>query len=514
MKRYILFKKTPAVHTRKCCFYTTSMVLPIFLLYLCICLPILYAQAPDTAWTRTYGGAGSDGGRTIHEASNGDLLIAGWTWSFGSGLADIYVLRTDAEGETLWTATLGSVFTDMFATILETRDSNIVVAYTRSIGSGNADVVLVKMDINGDTLWTQQYGSMTVDGCYGVMETADSGYILCGWTHSESAGGADVYVIKTTDNGDTLWTRRFGGEEDDFGYAINQTDNQEYIVCGYTQSYGAGEYDVYLLQLTEDGDTIWTRTYGGSEIDAGYGIARTADKGYLVVGETWSYGIGAPTYANVYAVRTDSLGDTVWTQTYGGEYNDGGLSIIPCAVDQYVIAGYTESSATQYDAYYLKIADAGDTIWTASYGGSQSERAFDVVMGTDHSYIFTGTTSSFGAGEYDLFLLKTAPDTLGIHELSHTNERRIHIHMSPNPFTSLTTIYLGTGRRAECINLKIYDISGRLVKSFSLLTETSFLPAVSWDGTDNQNRRLPSGVYFVCMETQDIKLVEKVVLLR
>ncbi|MFQ5868905.1 MAG: hypothetical protein ACE5JC_03275, partial [Candidatus Zixiibacteriota bacterium] len=127
-----------------------------------------------------------------------------------------------------------------------------------------------------------------------------------------------LLLVSTTaalEPGDTLWTRAYGGSGYDRGYSVQQTSDGGYIIAGYTESFGAGDYDVYLLKTDSSGDTLWTRTYGGSDWDRGYCIQQTSDGGYIITGESWSFGAG---YSDVYLLKTDSSGDTLWTRTYGG----------------------------------------------------------------------------------------------------------------------------------------------------------------------------------------------------
>jgi len=145
----------------------------------------------------------------------------------------------------------------------------------------------------GDTLWTRTYGGSFPDVGKCVQQTSDGGYILAGWTMSFGAGNYDFWLLKTNANGDTLWTRTYGGESYDYGYSVQQTTDGGYIIAGYTKSFGAGNYDFWLLKTDANGDTLWTRTYGGSEIDYSHSVQQTADGGYIITGYTKSFGAGS-----------------------------------------------------------------------------------------------------------------------------------------------------------------------------------------------------------------------------
>jgi hypothetical protein len=137
------------------------------------------------------------------------------------------------------------------------------------------------------------------------MLTLDGGFIITGITNSVGAGGYDVYLVKTDSLGDTLWSRTYGGTGDDEGMSVKQTLDGGYIIVGWTNSFGAGDYDIYLIRTDSLGDTLWTRTYGGVFNDGGYSVQQTTDGGYIIAGYTNSFGAGG---FDVYLIKTDANG--------------------------------------------------------------------------------------------------------------------------------------------------------------------------------------------------------------
>jgi hypothetical protein len=202
------------------------------------------------------------------------------------------------------------------------------------------------------TSWWRTYGGTNSDYGCSVQPTADGGYIVAGSTASFGAGNGDVYLIKTDASGDTLWTRTYGGTSDDYGWSVQLTSDGGYIIAGYSSSFGAGDYDVYLIRTSPSGDSLWTRTYGGTSLDKGYSVQQTSDGGYIVVGYTKSYGAGD---VDAYLVKTDSSGDALWTRTYGGTNSDNGHSVQQTSDGGYIIAGQTRSfGAGSLDVYLIK----------------------------------------------------------------------------------------------------------------------------------------------------------------
>ena len=202
------------------------------------------------------------------------------------------------------------------------------------------------------------FGGSKVDNGSSIQQTADGGYIIAGETSSYGAGAADVWLIKTDASGDTAWTRTFGGSESDHGRSIQQTADGGYIIAGETNSYGAGVFDVLLIKTDASGDMVWTRTFGGSEDDGGYSIQKTADGGYIIAGYTTSYGAGG---YDVWLIKTDASGDMVLTSTFGGSGSDRGNSIQQTADGGYIIVGRTSSyGAGGRDVLLIKTDEDGN----------------------------------------------------------------------------------------------------------------------------------------------------------
>jgi len=373
-----------------------------------LCLAFFNVQAQG--WERTYGSAtGADNGASVQQTADGGYIIAG-TYSLVPGIYDIYLIKTDAKGDTLWTKTYGGANQDNGTSIQQTNDGGyIITGYTFSFGAGLSDVYLIKTDANGDTLWTKTFGGTNDDLATSVRQTADKGYIITGWTKSFGTGLIDVYLIKTNVNGDTLWTKTFGGINDDGGGSVQQTTDKGYIITGWTKSFGAGSDDVYLIKTDSLGDTLWTKTFGGINNEQGGSVQQTADGGFIITGTTNSFGAG---FKDVYVIKTDVNGDTLWTKTFGGIITDQGSSIQQTTDGGYIITGNTYSFGSgSNDVYLIKTNVNGDTLWTKILGGISADLGRSVQQTTDGGYIITGTTISFGAGNFDVYLIKT--DSLG-----------------------------------------------------------------------------------------------------
>jgi len=305
----------------------------------------------DTLWTRTYGGADEDRCYSLDVTQDGGFILTGSTRSFGLGNWDVYVIRTNPSGDTLWTKTFGRTDWDWGYSVREISDGGyILTGYTTPIDSGDADVFLIRMNLFGDTLWMKTYGDTLDDVGYSVQLTRDGGYIITGvW--SSSSGLEDIFLIKTDSIGDTLWVKTYGGIDSDFGYSVQEVQDGGYIIAGETISFGSGSFDIYLLKTDSLGSLLWQKTYGGSAADASYFVRETLDGGYILTG---SFRSGL---ADLYVIRTDSSGESLWTKTFGGTGSDIGYSVHETTDRGYIISGYTDSFGDSLpDVYLIKIA--------------------------------------------------------------------------------------------------------------------------------------------------------------
>jgi hypothetical protein len=417
-------------------------------------------------WERTYGGLGDDWSYSVQQTTDGGYIIQATTTSYGAGRADVYLFKTDASGDTLWTKTYGGAYIDGAYSVQQTQEGGYIVAgYTNSFGAGDYDVYLIKTKPNGDTVWTRTYGGDSADYGFSVRQTLDGGYIISGYTESYGAGSQDVWLIKTNPSGDTLWTRTFGGAGWDRGYSVQQTSDGGYIVGGITTSLG--NIYAWLIKTDSTGNNSWTKTYGGAKGAVGWPVQQTQDGGYIMAGATRSY--GDTLNGDVWLIKTNVSGDTLWTRTYGGRKGENSFSVQQTQDGGYIIAGLTYSfnDSLNGDVYLIKTNLSGDTLWTRSYGGMYWDEGNYVQQTSDNGYIIAGQTNSFGMGRTDVYLIKT--DSLGrstgVEEDRQgdkgTRRQGERLRATPNPFTSFATL---PGHEAERFSL--YDVSGRKVGVF------------------------------------------------
>jgi predicted secreted protein len=259
--------------------------------------------AGDTVWTRAVGGPDMDLGSSVQQTLDGGYIVVGSTWSFGA-VCKAYLIKTDASGDTTWTRTFGQVWCEGHS-VQQTRDGGYVVGAVDGLSNEVYTIMLIKTDANGYTEWTRTFGGGPVNYVSAeVRQTQDGGYIVASSTVQE-AGSGDVLLLKTDSLGEETWRRSFGEDRDDWASSVRQTRDGGYVVAANTSSYGAGGYDFWLIKTDAQGDTAWTRTYGGIDNDRAYSVQQTQDDGFVVIGRTWSRVSNSP---DVLMIKTDAEG--------------------------------------------------------------------------------------------------------------------------------------------------------------------------------------------------------------
>ncbi|HDN58708.1 MAG TPA: hypothetical protein ENF20_01990, partial [Candidatus Marinimicrobia bacterium] len=311
-------------------------------------------MAPEEEWGKTFGGTDYDRSYSVQQTSDGGYIIAGTTESYGAGNGDFWLVKTDSNGNKQWDKTFGGTNIDGASSVQQTSDGGYILAgYTGSYGAGNFDFWLVKTDSEGNKEWDRTFGGTSRDEAYSVQQTSDGGYIITG---STEIGGYDFWLVKTDSNGNKQWNATFGGISWDVAHSVQQTSDGGYILAGNTYSYGAGRSDFWLVKTDSDGNKQWDKTFGGTGRDEAYSVQQTSDGGYIIAGFTESYGAG---FTDAWLVKTDSEGNKVWDKTFGGANNDRAHSVQQTSDGGYILAGHTMSyGAGNRDFWLVKVGSA------------------------------------------------------------------------------------------------------------------------------------------------------------
>ena len=277
--------------------------------------------------------------------------------SFGAGNYDFLLVKVNASGAVQWNQTYGGTDYDYAYSVIQTSDGGYaMVGETNSSGAGGSDFWLIKTDTTGNMQWNKTYGGTGADTGVAVVQNSDGGYALAGRTSSFGAGGNDIWLIKTDATGNMLWNKTYGGPGTEQGNAMVQTSDGGYAIFSPTTSFSTGGgQDVWLVKTDSMGNMLWNKTYGGPGNETAVYLIQTSDGGYALTGTTTSFGAGG---RDVLLIKTDASGNTMLNRTYGGTNNDDGYSMIETSDGGYMIVGQTRSfgygSATNFDWYLIK----------------------------------------------------------------------------------------------------------------------------------------------------------------
>ena len=372
----------------------------IFVIFWILSIGVTSAYG-ELYWAKTYGGSESDFAYSVQKTNDTGFIVAGQTYTFGAGSSDYWILKLDTNGVVEWQKTYGGSSADYAGFIQQTNDGGYVVA---GENWSYFDCWVLKLDSSGTVEWQKVYGGSEQDRADCIKQTTDGGYIVCGFTSSYGAGNADYWVLKLDSSGNIEWQKAYGRSDSDYAKSIQQTSDGGYIVAGFIDSYGAGSPDYWVLKLDSSGNIEWQKTYGGSEHDYAKSIQQTTDNGYIVAGESWSYGAGQ---SDCWVLKLSSSGNVEWQKSYGGDSWDW-VNCMELTVDGgCIIAGYTSSyGAGSNDSWALKLDSNGDVEWQKTYGGSSDDKTESIMQIASGGYIMAGYTYSYGAGNADYWILK------------------------------------------------------------------------------------------------------------
>jgi hypothetical protein len=259
-------------------------------------------------WNKTYGGTDTDVAYSLVNTSDGGYALAGYTTSFGAGNEDFWLVKTAASGNEEWSRTYGGEKFDRAYALVSTSDGGYAVAgYTNSFADLDdyGNFWLIKTDADGNAEWNRTYGGIDTDVAYALVATADGGYALAGYTWSFGAGQHDFWLVKTDADGNMEWNQTYGGMGGDLASSLVETSDGGYALAGDTSSFGPAWDNFWLVKTNSTGNIEWGQTYGGNGFDEVSSLVETSEGGYAIAGYTDSYGVGGDDF---FLVKTDEFG--------------------------------------------------------------------------------------------------------------------------------------------------------------------------------------------------------------
>lgn len=388
-------------------------------------------------FAKTLGGTKNDSAQSVTATSDGGYAILGHTQSNDNDITDkqdesfdYWVLKFDSNDELEWQKTYGGSLDDRGSDIIQTSDGGYaILGYSFSAdgdtteNAGLQDYWIVKLDATGNISWEKSFGYQGADSGISMIETNDQGFLVLGILDVTASGGAgnssrtanrhaggDYWALKLDVAGNLEWSRYFGGNFTDTPYGVVQTDDNGFIIAGSSDSEDTdisgniGTYDFWVIKVSESGDLIWEKSFGGSQIDEARAIVKTDDANYIIAGDTRSndnnvsQNKGA---ADLWLIKMSPSGNLIWEKTMGGSSFDVARAIKSSQDNSFLLSGSSRSSDIdvsenkgQNDAWILKTDTNGDLLWETTVGGSNIDFSYDVAELLDGSIIAIGDTAS------------------------------------------------------------------------------------------------------------------------
>ena len=306
----------------------------------------------------------------------------------------------------------GSSYSDEGFEIKQTSDDGYIIIGTTTTENTTTDIILIKTDKYGNAQWQQTYGDSLNDKGSSIVITPDNGYVFTG-TYTDTASNEDVIISKIDNEGNLLWKNTIGNGSNEEGLGIQKTQDGGFIIVGSTDAYNpwsgnpVGEKDIFIVKTSENGDSLWSKSIGGANFDIGKKIYEKPEGGYILIGTTTSFAEVGQSLNNIIVIETNASGIQTDKLTYGGTKNDYGESL-QITDDGYILLGTTNSfGAGESDIYVVKIAKNIHTItWEKYFGHSEIELGTSISSTDDNSFIISGATESLGEGLKDSYIIK------------------------------------------------------------------------------------------------------------
>lgn len=459
-------------------------------------------SAQQTQFFRTYSMGLYDVAEEVIPIADTNYIAVGTTQTGGINGPNLLIFQTTSTGQLSWWKDIGGIGIENGKAVTRALDSSgyFIAGLRNNLDSSGYDVLLVKTDLNGNLAWSKTFGGTNWEMSHSIASFQDSTYLIAGETFSFGAGQKDVYLIKVNSNGDTIWTKTFGGPDNDYANYVMIDRYNNALVIGSTQSFGAGNYDAYFIYLDANGDTIWTKTVGTSEDDFGYSVDMNVD-----INNTMSFIIGYTSYyapdlaQNSYLLKIDSLGNSISTfpqMEANAEILDH-IKVKSVGPERAVFTADIKYAYNEIAIIYMLRMTNGFTPWiqnTYGSGGNEGSYPTQIIQTLDRGFIISGYCENWGPGPTSAFLLKTDSMTFG----PNTPVMGIELHSKddlqifPNPVEGG---YFFINATSEIKSVTLTNLTGQIVKEYSIIQHQQSLVL--------DNPGLTSGIYIVSVTTNN-----------
>jgi hypothetical protein len=485
-------------------------------------------QAPTIQWQSTVGGTAYDQAESVIQTFDGGFVATGISTSTDGdvtnnhGAGDVWVIKLNPSGVLQWEKSYGGSGDDGAFAIAQTADSGFVIAASSTSADGDVtanhgftDWWIIKLDSTGLLQWQKTFGGSLDDIPYAIEQTNDMGFIISGYTISSDGditlnhGFEDCWVVKLDNSGAIQWQKTFGGSQDERSFSIKQTSDSGYITAGYAKSNDGdvagnhGDYDYWVIKLSNNGALQWQKPLGGSSLDKGHSVAQTLDGGYITAGLTASADGDVTTNngsEDLWIAKLNSLGILQWQKSFGGSGVDQAFDVRQLQNGDYLLGGSSYSlngdvtgNHGGYDDWIVKSDSTGNIIWEESLGGSSIEECYSISPTADSGYVIAGGSLSNDGnvtgnhGDFDYWIVKLNETPTSVDAIAN---RKSGLRIFPNPSSGRVTINYTLSSRTH-VALEVFNSDGQKIMTLS--------NGIADEGkiSDPESLDLPVGIYTI-----------------
>ncbi|NRA12734.1 MAG: T9SS type A sorting domain-containing protein [Crocinitomicaceae bacterium] len=437
----------------------------LYLIFILLSSSISWAQTDEFI----HGGSNDDIGYCFAMNDLGGYVLAGTERTSIDSSEQFSIVNIDGKGNLIWKRTYGEMHHDIAEHIEHTSDGGYIMAGNKWDGGfARLDGYLMKLNPEGEIEWTKYYGGPIREEFFSVKQTMDGGYVACGYTNSDTIFSfGQMFIVKTDILGNEQWRTYVGGPDKDYAFDIIETFNGSFVVTGLyagfhrysTFEFTTTHSDMLVAKLDANGNELWANTYGGTENELSYQVKEADDNGYYVIGSTQSAGNGS---FDMNLIKLDIDGVELWSKTYGNSGFEYGKSIDLSDDGFLYLTGSTCVDTTTYqtDVMVIKTDLLGNEIWSITLGGDKSDYGNFIRATEDGGCAIIGSSRSFGAGDDDIYFVKLSKEGL-LESLSGSLENNVFIY--PNPAIDIINFYLQEGQECLDYTYEIFDSRGRLI---------------------------------------------------
>jgi hypothetical protein len=365
-------------------------------------------QQNPISFEKTFGGNEDDYANSLL-VIDGVFFIYGTTKSKNDINGDHYLIKVDSTGSLINESFFGSNSSEEGLKIIQTNDEHLfLLGWTKNTNSGNKDIHLIKTDYDGKLIWERKYGGMQDDFANDIIALANGDYLITGATTSYGEGSSDIYLIWIDPQGNVLKEVYHGDIDQDGGSKIIELADEDLMLFGYTSNYGAISRDYYLLKMTSTGDSLWSKRYGGDDYEEAQAFAQTSQGDFVLNGHSAS----TDPIHDMYGVKADVNGNLKWEKNFGGLDHDGGMAFLIDSEEHYVFVARSMSFAGNQNIYLVKTDESGQILQEKVIGLPKADLANEIIEYSG-SYVLAGQSNSNSNGDLDIYLVRTSIDMQG-----------------------------------------------------------------------------------------------------